>query len=332
MRAAVFEDIEKIVYKENYPEPVPGPEDVIVKVHYAGICGSDVSNFKYKMYQVPLIMGHEFSGEVIEIGANITKFNVGDRVTGINIVSEKGYGDTPALGIMTDGAFAEYVKVPNDFLFHVPQNVSLKECTLIESYAVAVRSIKLSKISKNERILVIGGGNIGLTTLNTLSCRMSPEYIAVVEPHEFLRKKAIELGANEAFPPTMSKIKTFIKKNGEPTYIFLCATNEKTIGTAINLIKKGGTLVLESVFKGNVSVPIFMFNSKEINLQGVISHEHEDVLSAIELFKEGNVSPDKLISKVISLKDVQDGFNQYLKPGERDFVKILIKMGDFPEF
>ncbi|MHA1725081.1 MAG: zinc-dependent alcohol dehydrogenase [Promethearchaeota archaeon] len=326
IRAAVFEDIKKISYREDYPDPVQGPEEALVKVHYCGICGSDVSNFKYKIYQVPLIMGHEFSGEVVKLGEKMKDFQVGDRVMGINIVKEKGYGDTKALGIMVDGAFAEYVSVPRDFLFHAPENVSLKECTLIESYAVAIRAMKLSNIRENERVFIIGGGNIGLTTLDTLISERNPEYIGVIEPHEFLREKAKEMGANEAFPPVMSKIKRYMKKNGEPTFIFLSANNESTIEMAINLIKKGGSIILESVFKGNVSLPIFMFNSKEIGLKGVISHERKDVLSAIDLFKEKKVHPEKLISKVISLKEIQEGFNQYLKAGERDFVKILVKI------
>ena len=71
MKAAVFEDVEKIVYYEDYPKPAPGPDDVIIKVKYCAICGSDVSNFKHKMYQVPLVMGHEFSGEIDNIGENI---------------------------------------------------------------------------------------------------------------------------------------------------------------------------------------------------------------------------------------------------------------------
>lgn len=271
-------------------------------------------------------MGHEFSGEIIKVGDKISDFKCGDKVIGVNVVSEKGYGDTPALGIMSDGAFAEYVSVPHKFLFHVAEHLSFKECALIESYAVAIRSIKLSELKENEKIIIIGGGNIGLTTLNTIISECSPEYIALVEPHEYLREKALELGANEVFPPKMSKLKTFVRRNGEPSYIFLCATNEDTIMTAINLIRKGGTIVLESVFKGNVSLPIFMFNSKEINLQGIISHSRQDVLSAIELFDKKKVNPEKLISKIIPLNELQDGFNEYLKSGERNFVKTLVKL------
>ncbi len=271
-------------------------------------------------------MGHEFSGEIIKVGENLKDFHEGDRVVGINIVRKKGYGDTKALGIMVDGAFAEYVSVPRDFLFHVPENASLQECTLIESYAVAIRALKLSNIQENERILIIGGGNIGLTTLDTLINEKHPEYVGIIEPHEFLREKAKEMGANEAFPPVLSKIKRFIKRHGAPTFIFLSANNKNTIEMAIKLIKKGGTIILESVFKGNVSLPIFMFNSKEIGLKGVISHDRQNVLSAIELFKEKKVYPEKLISKVIPLKEIQEGFNQYLKAEERDFVKIIVKI------
>jgi threonine dehydrogenase-like Zn-dependent dehydrogenase len=86
-----------------------------VKSHYCGICGSDITNFKYKMYQVPLIMGHEISGDVVEIGENISKAKIGDKVACINVSTDVSGGQLRGLGIFQDGGFAEYVKVPKEF-------------------------------------------------------------------------------------------------------------------------------------------------------------------------------------------------------------------------
>ena len=79
MKAAVIEDIQKIIYKEDYPKPSPGPDEALVKVHYCGICGSDITNFKYKMYNFPLVMGHEITGIVEELGENIKKVKIGSN-------------------------------------------------------------------------------------------------------------------------------------------------------------------------------------------------------------------------------------------------------------
>lgn len=313
--------------KNDYPKPIITNDDVLVKVHYCGICGSDITNFKYKMYQIPLVMGHEFSGEVVEIGENITDIKIGDKVCGINVAIDISEGGTlDGLGIFKDGGFAEYVKVPQKYLFKIPESISTKEAALIESFANATRAEKLSKIGENQNILIIGAGNIGLCFLNYFLSEKKPNYIAVVELQEFLREKAKEMGAIDALPPNKVKIKKFIKKYGSPTYIFDCAGNEQTLRLAIDLIKKGGTVVLVGIFKGNISLPMFLLNNKEVSLQGVLGHDREDILTSIEFFKKKKVDVNNLISEIIPLDDIQKGFERFIEPGERKFIKILVKM------
>ena len=325
MKAAVFEDVKKMVYYEDYPKPTPGPDDVIIKVHYCAICGTDVSNFKHKIYQTPLICGHEFSGEIVEIGENMKDFKVGDKAAGVSVYGQIKYVKMKAIGVMIDGAFAEYVRIPKHFLFHVPENVTSQELTAIETIAVVVRAIKNAKMEKSQRIAIIGGGNIGLTTLLVLLSEWAPEYAIVIEPHEFLREKAKELGATEAFPPAKPKLSRFFKKNGEPTIIFECAGNEQALNLSFDIIQRGGTIVLESVYKGNISIPTFALNVKEIALKGTLSHDRDDILEAIDLLAKNKIDVNPLISEIVPLKDIQKAFEKFLEPGERKFVKILIE-------
>ncbi len=313
--------------KNDYPKPIITNDEVLVKVHYCGICGSDITNFKYKMYQVPLVMGHEFSGEVIKTGDNITDIKIGDMVCGINVSIDIREGGTlDGLGIFKDGGFAEYVKVPQKYLFKIPETISTKEAALIESFANATRAEKLSKIGENQNILIIGAGNIGLCFLNYFLSEKKPNYIAVVELQEFLREIAKEMGAIDALPPNKVKIKKFIKKYGNPTCIFDCAGNEQTLRLAIDLIKKGGTVVLVGIFKGNISLPMFLLNNKEVCLQGVLGHDRDDILTSIEFFKKKKIDINKLISEVIPLDDIQKTFERFIEPGERKFIKILVKI------
>jgi (R,R)-butanediol dehydrogenase/meso-butanediol dehydrogenase/diacetyl reductase len=279
------------------------------------------------MYQVPLVMGHEFSGEVVEIGENIKGIKLGDMVCGINVSIDISEGGTlDGLGIFKDGGFAEYVKVPQKYLFKIPESISTKEAALIESFANATRAEKLSKIGENQNILIIGAGNIGLCFLNYFLNEKKPNYVAVVELQEFLREKAKEMGAMDALPPNKVKIKKFIKKYGSPTYIFDCAGNEQTLRLAIDLIKKGGTVVLVGIFKGNISFPMFLLNNKEVCLQGVLGHDREDILTSIEFLKKKKIDVNKLISETIPLDDIQITFERYIISGERTFIKILVKM------
>jgi len=326
MKAAVFINVKKIIYREDYPKPSPGPDDVIVKTQYCGICGSDITNFKLKMYQVPLIMGHEFTGEVIEIGSNIIDIKLGDKVCGINVALDIDKGQLDGMGIFKDGGFAEFVRVPRKYLFQIPKSVSTKEAVMIESFANACRAVKLSNITENQNIIIIGAGNIGLCFLHYLLIEKKPKYIIVIEPQAFLREKAKEFGATEAFPPNPVKIKKFLKRNGKPTYIFDCAGNQKSILMAIDLIKKGGSVILEGVFKGKVSFPMFLLNSKEVNIKGVLSHDREDIFCAIDFFSKDKINAKKFISQIIPIQDIQKAFELYLDQGEREFIKLVIEL------
>jgi len=325
MKAAVIEDIQKIVYKEDYPKPSPDPNEAIVKVHYCGICGSDITNFKYKMYNFPLIMGHEITGLVEEIGENINHVKVGDNVLCINVLQDLSQGELRGLGLFQDGGFAEYVKVPENYLFPLPDYLSVKDAVMIETFALAMRAIKLSNIHENENILIIGGGNVGLSFLKTLLVEKKPNYIVMVEPNEFLQKKALEMGATDAVGTSRSKVKRAIKKLGAPSFIFDCVGNEETILNAIYFIKKGGTILLEGVHKGSINLPVFLLNSKEVSLQGCLGHDREDILASIELFTQEKVDAEQFISEVTPIEDIQQTFERYLNTRNRDFIKILVK-------
>ncbi|MFX0135346.1 MAG: zinc-binding dehydrogenase [Candidatus Hodarchaeota archaeon] len=328
MRAAIFEDIKKIVYKEDYPKPEVSSDSAIVKVYYCGICGSDISNFKYKFYQTPLIMGHEFAGVITEIGENVANlgFKIGDKVTGINPVIDIDKDVPKHIGIIKDGAFAEFVEVNKDYLYKIPENVSYKDATLIESFAAVERALKLSNIPNEQKIMIIGGGNMGLATLIVLLAKKNPKYVMVVEPHEFLREIANDLGASITQLPNRVKINKFFRKNGKPSFIFECVGNESALNMAIDSIKKGGTIVLLGVQRQKIPFPIFSMTLKEICLLGTWGHDREDILASIDFFAKSKIDLSKFLSKIIPLKDIQQGFEEYLKPGERRFVKILVKI------
>jgi threonine dehydrogenase-like Zn-dependent dehydrogenase len=271
-------------------------------------------------------MGHEFTGEVVELGKEINDVLIGDKVCGINVSLDISEGQLDGLGIFKNGGFAEYVRVPRKYLFQIPQKVSNKEAVMIESFANAVRGVKLSKVTENQNIIIIGGGNIGLCFLKYLLVEKNPNYIIVIEPQKYLREKAIEFGASDAFPPIPAKIKKYFKKHGKPSFIFDCAGNEKSVLMAIDLIKKGGTILLEGVYKGKISFPLFLINSKEICFKGVLGHDREDILQSIEFFARNEINANAYITQTVPLCDIQKTFEKYLSSSERDFIKIAIEL------
>ena len=326
MKAAVFEDIQKIVYKEDYPKPIPGPDDVLVKVHYCGICGSDVTNYKYMMYQIPLVMGHEIAGEVAEIGENVSEFKLGDKVVCFTVALDVSSGKLKGLGTFQDGGFAEYVKVPLEWVFAIPKSISMKKAVILETFALAMRAFKFAKIGKNENILIFGGGSVGLTTLKALLVEKNPNYVVIIEPNEYLRNKALKLGAIDAVPPRRAKIKKIIKKLGEPTFIFDSVGIKETLSDAIFFLKKGGTILLEGIHKESINFPFFNIISKEATLKGCLGHDREDIEAAIEMFLKKNVDVSDIISEIIPLKEIQSAFERFLDPNNRNFIKILVKI------
>ncbi|MFX0136102.1 MAG: zinc-binding dehydrogenase [Candidatus Hodarchaeota archaeon] len=297
----------------------------MVKVHYCGICGTDISHFKYKIYQIPIILGHEIVGEIVELGENVSEVKVGDKVCCFNVSFHVGEDELKGLGIFKDGGFAEFVKVPRTSIFQIPRNVPIRDAVMIETFALAMRAFKLSRIENNENVIIFGGGSVGLTTLKALLIEKNPNYVIVIEPHEFLRNKAVELGATDAVAPGRPKIKKALRKLGPPSFIFDCVGNEQTLSDGLFLIKKGGTILLEGMYKGSVSIRIFMVNNKEVTLKGCLGHDREDILKAIDLFAKSKVVADEFISEVIQLEDMQKTFEKFLEPNGRDFIKIIVE-------
>lgn len=277
------------------------------------------------MYNFPLIMGHEITGIVEKIGDNISHVNVGDRVICVNVSLDVNQGQLRGMGMFQDGGFAEYVIVPKISLFPIPENVSIKDAVMVETFALMMRAFKLSKIQKGQKLLIIGGGNVGLAALKAVLLDKDPEYVVVVEPNEYLRNKAVEMGATDAVGKSRAKVKKVTKKLGDPTFIFDCVGNEETISNAINFIKKGGTILLEGIHKGSITFPLFMLNSKEVTLKACLGHDEDDILAAIDLFAKGKVDANEFISKVIKLKDMQKTFERFIDSGDRDFIKILVE-------
>ncbi|GAB4330750.1 MAG: hypothetical protein Kow0069_38410 [Promethearchaeota archaeon] len=366
VRAAVFEEVKKIVVRDDYPDPQPGLDEVVVRVRYCAICGSDVKNWLHKIYEAPLVMGHEFCGEVVELGPGMedSGFHVGDKVTGINPPWDTRSGASmKGLGVFQDGAFAEFVRVPREALFRVPDEVSHLHGALIESFAVAVRAVAWAGLwpsvdvpagsapppagqtgtgagtstgagtgtgtGTGPGVVVVGGGAIGLATLATFLAgrpEPPPAYSLVVEPHAFLREKALQLGATHALPPNKGKLRRLFRKLGEPWWAFEAAGLEATLLLAMDLVAPRGTVVVEGVGKGHVTFPSYLLNSKEVGLRGSLSHDVGDVRRAIDLVRSGAVDLDPFVSEVIPLGEIESGFAKYVEPGERKFVKILVEV------
>ena len=325
MKAAVFLEKEKIEISDDYPKPIPGPKEVLIKVNLCGICGTDIKNYYHQIYQTPLVMGHEFAGVIVEVGSEVTKFKVGERATGVNVLGSD-YNDMRRIGIFTDGAFAEYVKIHEDFAFTFPDSISMETIAMVESYAVAIRGIRWSKIDPTKSVIIIGAGTIGLAMLDLLKVKFPEIKVLMIEVHPFLREKAIEFGADAAVAPRKGKIRKFFKEFGESPLIFDCAGTQETVKLSTEIVKQMGSIIMVGIPRGQIVLSGLLVSLKEVGIRASISHDREDIENTIRLINDNKLHPERIITHYVSLDKLQENIELYKSSEPRNFIKIMVRI------
>lgn len=333
---------------DNIEEPSAKKGEVKLKIQWCGICGSDLHEYTAGPIfipagaphpltgdQAPIVMGHEFSGQVVEVGEGVTNISVGDRVTvepvyscgeceackqgKYNLCSKMGFYGLAGGG----GGFSEYASVPAHMIHKLPDNVSFEQGALVEPSAVALHAVKQSKVKVGDKVAVFGTGPIGLLVIEALKAAGAAEIYAV-ELSEQRRQKAEELGAI-GIDPTKSDTVEQLKQltNGGVDVSFEVTGVSPVLTQAINCTKFNGQTMIVSIFEKEASVHPQNIVMQERDVTGIIGYR--DVFPAvISLMAQGYFPADKLVTKRISLNDVvEEGFEGLLK--ERNHIKILVK-------
>ncbi|MFS0883180.1 butanediol dehydrogenase [Bacillus sp. 7586-K] len=333
---------------ENIEEPIARKGEVKLKVEWCGICGSDLHEYTAGPIfipaetshpltgdKAPIVMGHEFSGQVIEVGEGVTRVQIGDRVAIEPIYScgtcdacRKGkYNLCPDMGFYGlaggGGGFSEFASVPEHMLHKLPENVSNEQGALVEPSAVALHSVKQSKLQVGDKAAVFGTGPIGLLVIEALKAAGATEIYAV-ELSEQRRQKAEEFGAIGINPNNGDAVQQILKlTNGGVDVAFEVTGVPPVLKQAINSTKFDGETIIVSIFEKEALIHPQDIVLKERNLTGIIGYR--DVFPAvISLMEQGYFPADKLVTKRITLDEViEAGFEGLLK--ERNHIKILVK-------
>ena len=312
---------------------------ILIDVIKAGICGSDIH---YWVSGEPkgLVMGHEFSGVVIDNGGS-KKFKEGDRVTALPIspcmtcdecksgeyqICSKTWSEAIGLTVNTPGGFGGRVLVREDMVRHLPNTVSFEVGAMIEPAAVGLRAANVSNVKKGDKCLVIGGGIIGLLTAEFLKLK-GASYVALTETNEARGSKSVKLGAADewfnALDPKLTE-KLMTRTNGEGFDIVCdCCGNSPALSSGLMYTKPNGNLTLVGISLGMVQIPLVMGVMKEVNIKGSIAYKREEFDEVIELASKGKINLEKYIDDIVTLDDVQKAFER-LTNGMDDAVKILI--------
>jgi 2-desacetyl-2-hydroxyethyl bacteriochlorophyllide A dehydrogenase len=336
LKGVVFEGKHKISIQNNLLKPEIQSNEVLIKVKKVGICGSDVGSYETGGPYLPeKIIGHEFSGEIIEIGESIRKLKIGDRVTANpqiscgecyycahhkeNMCKLQNY----SLGTTEDGAMREYINVRGDRIHKLPDNVSYDSGALVEPLSIAVNAIQESGITIGESAAVIGAGTIGLMVIQVLKVSGANK-IFVLEPVESKQKKAFELGATKVFTPNAwNKIRRLTDKLG-PDHVYDCVGLSTTVSKALSLVKKGGCITLIGMHSPSLEIKnALMFTTNNLTLKGVYGYTQDVYAAAINLLEQGRINSESIITSHIKIDEVPYMFEKLSNP-PHDELKVIV--------
>jgi L-iditol 2-dehydrogenase len=347
MKALLLSEYKHLELRD-LPNPVPGPNDVLVQVAACGICGSDVHGYDGSTGRriPPIVMGHEAAGIIASVGSAASKFAKGDRVTFDSTVycgecefcrqGEPNLCDNrQVVGVSCGeysrpGAFAEYVVVPERILYPLPPALAFSEAAMLEAVSVALHGVRVSEVKGGETALVIGAGMIGLLLLQSARVAgCSRIFVADIDATRL--KLAADLGADQTLQLSGAELLKEILRltDGRGADLVLEAVGrDETVNAAIDCVRKGGTVTLVGNITPQVSIPLQKVVSRQIRLQGSCASSGE-YPEAMQLIAEGKIKVGPLITAVAPLTDGPEWFKR-LYAHEPNLMKIVLDPRESP--
>jgi L-iditol 2-dehydrogenase len=327
---------------EDLPIPTCGSRDVLVQVAACGICGSDVHGYDGASGRriPPIVMGHEAAGIVAAVGSDVRSVSPGDRVTfdstvycakcefclrgEVNLCDDRQVVGVSCGEYRRAGAFAEYITVPEYIVYRLPPTLSFAEAAMLEAVSVALHAVKLSCIENGETALVIGAGMIGLLILQAARVAgCSRVFVADVDGTRL--KMAANLGADETLLVSGADLLREVLRltNGRGVDVVLEAVGRnETVASAIDCVRKGGTVTLVGNIAPEVSLPLQKVVTRQIRLQGSCASAGE-YPEAMELVSSGKIKVAPMISAVAPLRDGPEWFER-LYAREPNLMKVIL--------
>jgi L-iditol 2-dehydrogenase len=329
----------------DLPAPVPGEDEILVRVAACGICGSDVHGYDGTSGRriPPIVMGHEAAGVVASVGAGVSKFEPGDRVTfdstvycgqcefclqgEINLCNNRQVVGVSCGDYRRAGAFAEYVVVPQRICYHLPEGLEFQEAAMLEAVSVALHAVRISEMKGGETALVVGAGMIGLLTLQAAKAAGASR-VLIADIDRTRLQTAESIGADETLLLSGGElVKEILRRTGGKgvDLVLEAVGREETIAASISSVRKGGTVTLIGNISPEVKIPLQVVVSRQIRLQGSCASSGE-YPQAMELLASGKIKVKPLITAVAPLSDGPRWFAR-LHAGEPNLMKVVLDPG-----
>ncbi|MDO8526015.1 MAG: zinc-dependent dehydrogenase [Candidatus Omnitrophota bacterium] len=339
MRVAVYYGNNDIRLEER-PVPKIGAGELLVRIEASGICGTDCLEW-YRVDRVPLILGHEIAGAVLEAGPGVRGFKAGDRVSASHHVpcgkcrfcldAHETVCGTLRKTNFDPGGFSEYVRIPeinvDKGTYRLPENVTFEEATFIEPLACVIRGQRLANLRKDRTVLVIGSGISGLLHIQ-LAKLLGSKRIIATDISGFRLKAAITFGADYAFDAKDYSPEKLKSLNGGylADYVIICSGADGAFEQALRSVERGGTvLIFAAAGKGALlPVPVNdIFWRNEITITSSYAGSPDDHREALEKIASRKINVHDMISHRFGLKDTGLGFK--LTAEAKDSIKVIIK-------
>jgi (R,R)-butanediol dehydrogenase / meso-butanediol dehydrogenase / diacetyl reductase len=335
MKAALWMGTEQIAVKQ-VPRPQPGPGEALVEVGYGGICGTDLMIYlgKHPRAKAPMVMCHEFSGIVAEVGVAEDAPAVGTRVAinplltcGVCYACCSGIPHVCArlglVGIDADGGFAQYAVVPNHTCRPVPDTISLQEAALVEPLAVAVHAVRVSDLKVGDVTAVLGAGPIGIMTAQ-VARQAGARRVFVSEMSPTRLEIARELGFDVVDVKEQSVVDVVLEATdgvGVPV-VFETAGVPPTIDDAGKVVRIAGQILQVGMPKGPVSIDLTPLMFREIRRTPIRVYREEDFDLAIAIAATGAIDMEKPVTHVLPLDELAEAME--IAHQATDACKILL--------
>ncbi len=341
MKVLMLEAYNRFSY-EDMADPEFGAEDVLVRVKACGICGSDIHGMDGSSgrRQPPIVMGHEASGVIAEVGSAVTQWEPGDRVTFDSMMSCGCCGfcrqgkinlcdNRRVLGVSCGeyrrhGAFAEHVAVPQHVIYRLPDALSFEHAALVEPLSVAVHAIGRTPLVLNDTAVVVGTGMVGLLVVQALRVAGCGEIVAV-DVDQGRLDLACDLGATLGLRADRDDVLAAVQRKTEgrgADVVVEVVGHTDTVKTAVAVVKKGGHLTIVGNLSPTVELPLQSIVTREISMVGTCGSCGE-YPACLEMMSRGHVRVEPLISSTAPLSEGAQWFDRLTRP-DSGLLKVVL--------
>jgi 2-desacetyl-2-hydroxyethyl bacteriochlorophyllide A dehydrogenase len=343
MKAAVFKEVGKPLSVEKVDDPVPEASELVMKVNFCGICGTDLHATREGLTTAccDQILGHEYVGEVVEVGKEADgDWKVGDRICAMPFIAcghclpcAGGHffecQDKKVSGVDDQGGFAEYVTTGSRETILLPDALELQDAALVEPLAVGIHAVRMADVKAGSRVLIMGAGPIGLTV--ALWCRFfGARDVVVSEVADTRADLAKKMGATAVVQPNLEKgaedlLQQFADvTGGPPDVIFECVGAPGLLQQCIEMAPHHGKIIPVGVCEQPDAIMPFFGLVKELQIQFAIAYTRDDFDTCVAMLAERSIDISPLVTDIVSLDELPDAFEALKTPTSQ--CKVLMQM------